>query len=59
MLHAASEVGATQAGVQLTASVTDSTDAEAEATLAELRSTAQCSDQEVVNVSHCPHMAAC
>ncbi|CAK0787776.1 hypothetical protein CVIRNUC_010998 [Coccomyxa viridis] len=39
-----------QAGVQLTASVTDSTDAEAEATLAELRSTAQRSDQEVVNV---------
>ena len=43
-----------QAGVQLTASVTDSTDAEAEATLAELRSTAQRSDQEVVTVSRCP-----
>ena len=47
-----------QAGVQLTASVTDSTDAEAEATLAELRSTAQRSDQEVVHVRRCPHSAA-
>ena len=47
-----------QAGETLTASVTDSTDAEAEATLAELRSTAQRSDQEVMNVSRCPHTAA-
>ena len=48
-----------QAGETLTASVTDSTDAEAEATLAELRSTAQRSDQDVVNVSRYPDMAAC
>ena len=47
-----------QAGETLTASVTDSTDAEAEATLAELRSTAQRSDQDVVNVRRCPHTAA-
>ncbi len=46
-----------QATPGATSSVTDSVDSEAEATLAELRSTTQRSDQEVVHVSHswpCP-----
>lgn len=54
--HAAlTRAGAVQAGGKLTAAMTCSTDAEAEATLAELRSTSQRSDQEVVDVRRCTH----
>jgi hypothetical protein len=44
-----------QASPLAASSVTDSTDLEAEATLAELRSTTQRSEQEVVNVGS-PHL---